>query len=89
MYECYPQLHYYDIAQREKNNIAYAIGWYERVNDAFTMRLVRLLQRGLHRRLSEQAIILTRKYGAWFIQFPRFTYIRIGGFEGAPFQLPR
>lgn len=55
VYDCYPQLHYQDIAQREKNNPAYAVGQYERVNDAFTMRLVRLMQRGLHIRLSEQA----------------------------------
>lgn len=89
VYDCYPQLHYYDIAQREKNNIAYAIGQYECVNDAFTMHLVRLMQEGLHIRLSKQATTLIRKYGAWFIQFPRFTYIKIVGFEGTPYQLPR
>lgn len=28
-------------------------------------------------------------YGSCFIQFPRFTYIRNGGFEDEPFKLPR
>lgn len=28
-------------------------------------------------------------YGSFFIQFPRFTYLRVGGFEGQPFKLPR
>lgn len=28
-------------------------------------------------------------YGIFFIQFPRFTYLRVGGFEGEPFKLPR
>lgn len=88
VYDYYPQLHYHDIAQREKNKPAYAIGQYERINDAFTMRLVKLMQGGLHIRLSEQATILVQRYGAWFIQFPRFSYIRIAGFEGAPFRLP-
>ncbi|XP_057816359.2 uncharacterized protein LOC131029738 [Cryptomeria japonica] len=53
------------------------------------MRLVRLMQGGLHIRLSEQATILVQRYGAWFIQFPRFSYIWIAGFDGAPLQLPR
>lgn len=28
-------------------------------------------------------------YGSFFIQFPRFTYIQVGGFECQPFKLPR
>lgn len=89
VYDCYPQLHYQDIAQKEKNSPAKAVGQYERTNDAFTMRLVRLMQGGLHIRLSKQATILVQRYGAWFIQFPRFSYIRIASFDGAPHRLPR
>lgn len=28
-------------------------------------------------------------YGSFFIQFVQFTYIRVGGFQGEPFRLPR
>lgn len=28
-------------------------------------------------------------YGIFLIQFPQFTYIWVGGFEGQPFKLPR
>lgn len=28
-------------------------------------------------------------YGSFFIQFPRFTYLWVGGFEGEPFKIPR
>lgn len=58
VYDCYPQLHYQDIAQREKSSPAYAVGQYEHVNDASTMHLVRLMQGGLHIRLSEQVTTL-------------------------------
>lgn len=40
VYDRYPQLHYYNIKQREKNNIAYVVGQYEHLNDAFTMHMV-------------------------------------------------
>ncbi|XP_059070319.1 uncharacterized protein LOC131070828 [Cryptomeria japonica] len=53
------------------------------------MRLVRLMQGGLHIRLLEQATILVQRYGFWFIQFPRFSYIRIAGSKGAPVRLLR
>lgn len=28
-------------------------------------------------------------YGSFFIQFPKFTYLQVGGLEGQPFKLPR
>lgn len=32
---------------------------------------------------------LATTYGGYFIQFPIFTYIMIGGFDGIPLNLPR
>ena len=37
-------------------------------------------------KISPEAQRLVQKYGSYFIQFPRFTYPRIGGFE--PMKLP-
>jgi hypothetical protein len=40
-------------------------------------------------RLSSEAQVLIQQYGSFFIQFPRFTYLRIGGFDDEPLRLPR
>lgn len=77
VYECYLQLHLHEKAQ------------YRRVNDIFTMCLTRLLQGGVHKRLSKEAMSLVEKYKSWFIQFPTFTYIRIQGFTSEPYKLLR
>lgn len=37
----------------------------------------------------DKAMELVSIYWSYFIQFLRFTYIRVGGFEGEPFKLPR
>lgn len=76
VYDCYPQLRLH-----EKQ--------FRRVNDMFTMYLTRLLQGGLHMRLSKGAMALVEKYGSWFIQFPTFSYIRIQGCSYHPYHLPR
>lgn len=75
--ESYTQLHY-----PSKTN-------YKRVNDAFTMHITRTLQCGIHQRLSPQAKELVEKFGAWFIQFLKFTYIRIQGCSYPPYMIPR
>lgn len=62
---------------------------YHRANDAFTMHITRMLQNAEHVRLSDGAKGLIKNYGAWFIQFPTFTYIRIDGCPVAPYRLPR
>lgn len=62
---------------------------YKRVNDAFTMHITRTLQGGIHQRLSPQAKELIEKFGVWFIQFPKFTYIRIQGCSCPSYMLPR
>lgn len=76
VYECYPQLNMHKIEH------------YRRVNDAFTMYIIRLLQGGIHKGLSKEATKLVEKYGSWHIQFPTFTYLRIRGFRIEPYRLP-
>lgn len=60
---------------------------YSRVNDAFTMHITRIL-RGIHQRLSLEAQKLIKQFGAWLIQFSKFTYIRIQGCPSPPYMLP-
>lgn len=65
VYDCHPQLWLHENQH------------FRRVNDVFTMYLTRLLQGGLHIRLSKGAMVLVEKFGWWFIQFSKFSYIRI------------
>lgn len=53
--------------------------YYKLVNDTFTMHITRTLQGEIHQRLSPEAQEPVKKHGVWFIQFPKFTYIRIHG----------
>lgn len=62
---------------------------FKMVNDTFTMHITRILQGGIHQRLSLEAQELVKKHGAWFIQFLKFTYIRIQGCPSPPYMLPR
>lgn len=59
------------------------------MNDAFTMYITRLLQGATHARIFDAIRELIQKFGAWFIQFPTFSYIRIYGFQGAPHRFHR
>ncbi|KAH9311973.1 hypothetical protein KI387_027008, partial [Taxus chinensis] len=61
---------------------------FRRVNDAFTMYIVRLLEGNTARIFSDEAMTLIDKYGAFFIQFIRFSYIRLVGYENTPLKLP-
>ncbi|KAH9315863.1 hypothetical protein KI387_024490, partial [Taxus chinensis] len=61
---------------------------FRRVNDAFTMYVVRLLEGDTARRFSDEAMTLISHYGAYFIQFRKFSYIRLTGYEGTPLRLP-
>ena len=63
VHECYPQLHLYS-----KDD-------YMRVNDVFSMCIVRTLQKRPHIRMSMGAMKLVKEYGTRFIQFPNFSYI--------------
>ena len=60
-----------------------------RVNDIFAMCIVRTLQKRPHIRMSMGVMKLVKEYGAWFIQFPTFSYIRVQGFSIEPYKLPR
>lgn len=77
VYECYPHLQ----IQRYTENF---LRW-----NVFVGRLTFELQGDLNNRMSPGALKLVTTYGSCFIQFPRFTYIRIGGFEDEPFRLPK
>ncbi|KAH9306929.1 hypothetical protein KI387_011333, partial [Taxus chinensis] len=61
---------------------------FRRVNDAFTMYVVRLLEGDTARRFSDEAMNLISQYGAYFIQFRKFSYIRLAGYESTPLRLP-
>lgn len=47
------------------------------------------LKENIHKRLLDEAMQLIGTYGSFFIQFPKFTYLRVGVFEGEPYRLPR
>ncbi|KAH9299935.1 hypothetical protein KI387_011518, partial [Taxus chinensis] len=40
------------------------------------------------RRLSDEAMSLIEKYGAYFIQCKKLSYIRLAGYESTPLKLP-
>ncbi|KAH9323691.1 hypothetical protein KI387_018330, partial [Taxus chinensis] len=61
---------------------------FRRVNDAFTMYVVRLLEGDTARRFSDEAMNLISCYGAYFIQFRKFSYIRLADYESTPLRLP-
>lgn len=63
---------------------------YRRVNDAFFAVWKCMFDKGLQkRRISDAAYNRVSHFGCVFLQFPTFTYIRIGCFSGEPFILPR
>lgn len=75
VYDCYPQLNH-----PPKQH-------YRNVNDASTMHIMRKLQGGLQERLSLEAQALVEQHSAWFIQFLKFTYIRVQGSLVPPYML--
>ena len=62
---------------------------FKRVNDVFLGKLVFELQGHENDRLFEEAMEAVQIYGCFYIQFPKFTYIRMGGYLGEPLKLPR
>lgn len=76
VYDCYPQLH-----MEEKFH-------FKGVNDTFFMHITRTLQGGLHQRLSQESMDFISRFKYWYIQYPKFTYIRIQGFSRSPYKLP-
>lgn len=41
------------------------------------------------RRVSDEAYMVVSKVGCIFLQFPTFTYLRVGCYTGCPYMLPR
>ena len=62
---------------------------FRRVNDVLLGKLVFELQGHENNRLSDEAIQVIQVYGYFYIRFPKFTYLRIGGFTSQPLKLPR
>lgn len=59
------------------------------VNDAFLMESMRKLDGNLEMCFSPKSMNLVSEFGSFYIQFDRFSYLRIGCFEKAPLKLPR
>jgi len=53
------------------------------------MYITRLLQGNTTLRISTEAMNEVTKYGRWYIQVEKFTYLRVQGFIGATYRLPR
>jgi len=68
--------HYPQLKRRE------SLQHYRRVNDSFSMHLVRTMEEDRAKRLSVEAQAPIYNDGAWFIQLPIFSYIRMEGFTG-------
>lgn len=64
-------------------------GAFRTVNDRFSAKLVFELRGKENCRLSEEAKQVVNANGFHFIQFPRFTYLRVGSFHEEPLRLPR
>src|SRR5271168_716540 len=77
VHECYPQLHLHHTK------------YFKTFYDTFAMKTVRTLQGAPQRRLSPKAEKLVKRYGWWYIQFQKFTYIRIAGSTCCLIRLPR
>ena len=62
---------------------------FRKVHDVLIESMYSILKKAPMPRLSSGAQKLIRNYGSYFIQFPKFTYLRVGGFEDELVKLPR
>lgn len=63
---------------------------FRRVQDAFFGYFMCQFDRNLrNKRLSDEAWDKVSEYECLFLQFPTFTYMRIGCYDGQPYMLPR
>ena len=62
---------------------------FRKVHDVLFENVYMSLKRTQMSRLSPEAKRLVQQYGSFFIQFSRFTYLRIGGFDDEPTKLPQ
>ena len=61
---------------------------FRKVHDVLIENVHVSLKKAPMPRLSSKAQKLVQQYGGYFIQFPKLTYLRIGGFEDEPMKLP-
>lgn len=78
IYKCYPQF-----------TRQVGMGEYCLVNDAFLMEAMRKLDGNPKMCFSPESKLLVLKFGSFYIQFDRFSYLRIGGYEKVPLKLPK
>lgn len=62
---------------------------YKRINDAFLFPIIIKLTGDTGFKLRKEAMEIVKKWGCWFIRNSRSTYLRVSGFIGEPFLLPR
>ena len=62
---------------------------YKIVNDAFIFAIIRFIEGDYGKRLSDEAKTQITVFGAYFIQFKIFTYLRVVGASINPKKLPR
>ena len=66
-----------------------ALDKFKKVHDIFYRRLCSEMKSPSHHRLSPESQKLIQSFGNLYIQFPKFTYLRIEGFDEEPLCLPK
>ena len=74
---------YYPLLQRDR-----VLKYFRKVHDVLIESVHLTLKKVPMPRLSLEAQKLIKNYGSYFIKFPRFTYLRVGGFEDESVKLP-
>ena len=62
---------------------------FRRVHDVFYGKLCFELKIPLEHRLSPESQKLIQSFSSLYIQFPKFTYLRVGDFNEEPIHLPK
>ena len=57
---------------------------FKKVHDIFSRRLCFEMKGSPHHKFSPKSLKLVQTYSSIYIQYPRFTYLRIGGFDDEP-----
>jgi hypothetical protein len=73
---------YYPLLQRDN-----VLENFRKVHDVLIESVYVTLKKAPMPRLSSEAQKLIQKYESYFIQLPKFTYLRVGGFEDEPLNL--
>ena len=62
---------------------------FRNVHDVFSKKLCFNMKSSLYHRLSLESQRIIQSFGSLYIQFPRFTHLRVGGFDEEPIDLPK